>query len=500
MEKQTSLGNSFSQENKFIPDQALAYDDVLVVPRYSEILPKNTNLGTQFSRNIVLNIPFVTAAMDTVTESPMAIAMARYGGIGVIHKNMTIELQAAEVRAVKRSDYGMIFDPITIESSKSVKDVFDLMKSNKIGGIPVVDDGILMGIITNRDVRHEIHQDKLVKNTMTGLDKLIVVNTQKSISELSELFSEHKIEKLPFIDTTGKLIGLYTLKDLEKAKNNPNAAKDSKGRLLCAAAVGVAKDAMERVDALVSADVDVLVLDSAHGHSKGIIDLLKKIKAKYPHVDVVAGNIATGVAAEALKKAGADGVKVGIGPGSICKTRIIAGIGVPQLYAILDVARALAGSGIPITADGGIRYPGDVLKALVAGGSAVMIGSIAAGTDETPGDTIIYESRKYKKYRGMGSIEAMEHGRGGRYFQDDVYDVNKLVSEGVPALVPCKGPLSSVLHEFIGGLRAGMGYTGCEKIHQLWACRFCKITSAGIAESHPHSLMFLPDVPSGKKQ
>lgn len=474
----------------------LTYDDVLLIPAYSEVLPKMVELSTQFSRNIRLNIPFVTAAMDTVTEAPMAIAIAREGGIGVIHKNMTIEDQARQVAIVKRAENGMIYDPVTIHKGKTVRDALRMMAEYHIGGIPVVDeDQHLVGIVTNRDLRFEFNMDKLIDDVMTK-ENLVVTHQQTDLSAAAHILQEHKIEKLPVVDSHNRLIGLITYKDIEKAKDKPLACKDAKGRLRVAAGVGVTKDTFERMEALVKAGADAIVIDTAHGHSKFVIEKLKEAKAAFPDIDIICGNIATGEAAKCLAEAGADGIKVGIGPGSICTTRIIAGVGVPQLSAVYDVACALKGTGIPLIADGGLRYSGDVVKALAAGGYSVMVGSLVAGTEESPGDTIILNGRKYKTYRGMGSLEAMENGSKDRYFQAGTADVKKLVPEGISGRVPYKGTVQEVIYQLVGGLRSGMGYCGAKDIEALHNAKFTRITSAGELESHPHDITITSEAPN----
>lgn len=484
----------------FIADRVkmdgLTFDDVLLIPSYSEILPREVNLQTKFSRNITLNVPIVSAAMDTVTEAPMAIAIAREGGIGVIHKNMSIAEQARQVHAVKRAENGMIYDPVTILRDKTVGDALAMMQEYHIGGIPVVDtDGKLVGIVTNRDLRFERDLSRCISQVMTS-ENLVTTTQATSLEEAAEILQKHKIEKLPVIDSDGKLIGLVTYKDITKAKDKPYAAKDALGRLRVAAGVGVTPDTMERVDAIVAAGVDAIVIDTAHGHSRGVIGVLKAIKEKYPHIDVVVGNIATGEAAQFLVENGADGVKVGIGPGSICTTRVIAGVGVPQLTAVYDVAKALEGTGVPLIADGGIRYSGDIVKALAAGAYSVMLGGMLAGVLESPGDTIIYNGRKYKTYRGMGSLEAMEKGSKDRYFQGNVTDTKKLVPEGIAARVPFKGSLYEVVYQMLGGLRAGMGYCGAKDIKALHSAKFTRITNAGVAESHPHDVAITAEAPN----
>ena len=484
----------------FIADKVvmdgLTFDDVLLIPAYSEVLPRNVELTTKFSRNIKLNVPIVSAAMDTVTEAKLAIAIAREGGIGVIHKNMPIAEQARQVHAVKRAENGMIYDPVTITRGSTVRDALDMMKEYHIGGIPVVDeDGKLVGIVTNRDLRFERNLNSLVDDVMTK-ENLVTTTQSTDLNEAAEILQKHKIEKLPVVDKDNHLIGLVTYKDITKAKDKPYACKDEKGRLRVAAGVGVTGDSMDRVDALVAAGVDAIVIDTAHGHSKGVVNVLKAVKAKYPQLDVVVGNIATGDAAKYLVEAGADGVKVGIGPGSICTTRVIAGVGVPQLSAVYDVAKALEGTGVPLIADGGIRYSGDIVKALAAGAYSVMLGGMLAGVEESPGETIIYNGRKFKSYRGMGSLEAMEKGSKDRYFQADEMDAKKLVPEGIAARVPYKGSLYEVVYQMIGGLRAGMGYCGAHNIDQLHKAKFTRITNAGVAESHPHDVNITSEAPN----
>ena len=484
----------------FIADRivmdGLTFDDVLLVPAYSEVLPRMVELGTKFSRNIDLKIPFVTAAMDTVTESTMAIAIAREGGIGVIHKNMSIEEQARQVAIVKRAENGMIYDPVTIQRGRRVADALALMSEYHIGGIPVVDDERhLVGIVTNRDLRFERNVDRLIDEVMTK-ENLVTTHVQTDLMAASEILQENKIEKLPVVDEENKLIGLITYKDITKAKDKPMACKDSKGRLRVAAGVGVTADTSDRIKALVDADVDAIVIDTAHGHSKSVIEKLKEAKKAFPTVDFVVGNVATGEAARMLVEAGADAIKVGIGPGSICTTRVVAGVGVPQLSAVYDVADALAGTGVPLIADGGLRYSGDVVKALAAGGYSVMIGSLVAGTEESPGDTIIYNGRKFKSYRGMGSLEAMECGSKDRYFQGNVKDVKKLVPEGIAGRVPYKGSVQEVIYQLIGGLRSGMGYCGANTIEALHKAKFVRITNAGVQESHPHDVTITSEAPN----
>lgn len=484
----------------FIADRVemdgLTFDDVLLIPAYSEVLPRSVELKTRFSRNITLNVPIVSAAMDTVTEAQLAIAIAREGGIGVIHKNMSIAEQAKQVHSVKRAENGMIYDPVTIKGDKTVEDALRLMEEFHIGGIPVVDDkGLLVGIVTNRDLRFERNLSRPIAEVMTK-DNLITTTQSTNLEEAANILQEHKIEKLPVVDGKGKLVGLVTYKDITKAKDKPNACKDALGRLRVAAGIGVTNDSMERADALVAAGVDAIVIDTAHGHSAGVVGVLRAVKAKYPQIDVVVGNIATGAAAKFLVENGADGVKVGIGPGSICTTRIIAGVGVPQLSAVYDVAKALAGTDIPLIADGGIRYSGDIVKALAAGAHSVMLGGMLAGVEESPGDTIIFNGRKYKTYRGMGSLEAMEKGSKDRYFQGNVTDAKKLVPEGIAARVPYKGSLYEVVYQMLGGLRAGMGYCGAKDIEALHSARFTRITNAGINESHPHDVAITSEAPN----
>ncbi len=474
----------------------LTFDDVLLIPAYSEVLPREVSLATRFSRNITLNVPIVSAAMDTVTEAQMAIAIAREGGLGVIHKNMSIEEQARQVHAVKRAENGMIYDPVTIRRGSTVADAPRMMAEYHIGGIPVVDDEKhLVGIVTNRDLRFERNHQRTIDEVMTS-ENLVTTSQATTLEEAADILQSHKIEKLPVVDSNGKLVGLVTYKDITKAKDKPNACKDALGRLRVAAGVGVTADSMDRVDALVAAGVDAIVIDTAHGHSRGVIGVLKAVKAKYPQIDVVVGNIATGDAARYLVENGADGVKVGIGPGSICTTRIIAGVGVPQLSAVYDVAKALEGTGVPLIADGGIRYSGDIVKALAAGGHAVMLGGMLAGVEESPGDTIIYNGRKYKTYRGMGSLEAMERGSKDRYFQANETDVKKLVPEGIAARVPYKGTLYEVVYQMLGGLRSGMGYCGAADIEALHHAQFTRITNAGVAESHPHDVAITSEAPN----
>ena len=488
--------------SSFVADKitmdGLTYDDVLLIPAYSEVLPKEVVLKTKFSRNIDLNVPFVTAAMDTVTESSMAIAIAREGGIGVIHKNMSIEDQARQVAIVKRAENGMIYDPVTILKGRTVKDALEMMADYHIGGIPVVDEeNHLVGIVTNRDLRFERHLDKLIDDVMTK-DNLVTTHQQTDLTAAAHILQENKIEKLPVVDRENRLVGLITYKDITKAKDKPMACKDEKGRLRVAAGVGVTADTMERAQALVAAGVDAIVIDTAHGHSSGVIGKLHDVKSAFPNLDVVVGNIATGEAAKFLVDNGADAVKVGIGPGSICTTRVVAGVGVPQLSAIYDVCKALEGTGVPLIADGGLRYSGDVVKALAAGGSSVMVGSLVAGTEESPGDTIIFNGRKFKSYRGMGSLEAMEQKNGSRdrYFQNDIGDVKKLVPEGIAGRVPYKGTVQEVIYQLVGGLRSGMGYCGAASIKDLHNAKFTRITNAGVLESHPHDISITSEAPN----
>lgn len=481
--------------DKIVMD-GLTYDDVLLIPAYSEVLPKTVELSTKFSKNIELKIPFVTAAMDTVTEAKMAIAIAREGGIGVIHKNMSIEEQARQVAIVKRAENGMIYDPVTIRCGRTVKDALDIMAEYHIGGIPVVDEEKhLVGIVTNRDLRFERHLDKLIDDVMTT-ENLVTTHLQTDLSAAAQILQENKIEKLPVVDKDNRLVGLITYKDITKAKDKPMACKDDKGRLRVAAGVGVTADTLDRMQALVEAGADAIVIDTAHGHSKYVIEKLVEAKASFPGVDIVVGNVATGAAAKMLADNGADAVKVGIGPGSICTTRVVAGVGVPQLSAIYDVYTALQGTGVPLIADGGLRYSGDVVKAIAAGGTCVMIGSLVAGTEESPGDTIIFNGRKFKSYRGMGSLEAMENGSKDRYFQAGTKDVKKLVPEGIAGRVPYKGTVQEVIYQLVGGLRSGMGYCGAHSIDELHNARFTRITNAGVQESHPHDIMITSEAPN----
>ncbi len=485
---------SFDSE-KLIPE-GLTYDDVLLVPARSAVLPRETDLSTKFTKNITLKIPIVSAAMDTVTESKLAIAMAQLGGIGVLHKNMTIEKQANEVRKVKRAENGMIIDPITLRINATVGDALKIMEEYSIGGIPVVDDtNKLVGIVTNRDLRFERNMRKSVNDAMTS-ENLITTTEFTNFEQAADTLQKYKIEKLPVVDDDFKLVGLITYRDIIKIKENPNSCKDEKGRLRVAAAVGVAGNTLERVEALIEAGVDAIVIDTAHGHSKGVLDMARLVKQKFPNTDLIVGNIATAEAALDLIAAGADAIKVGIGPGSICTTRISAGVGVPQLTAVYDVAQAVKGTGIPVIADGGIRYTGDIVKAIAAGADTIMAGSLFAGVDESPGETIIFEGRKFKTYRGMGSVEAMQEGSKDRYFQDMEDDIKKLVPEGIVGRVPYKGSLAEVIHQMAGGLRSGMGYTGSATIEALQKAKFIKITSAGFAESHPHDITITREAPN----
>ena len=481
--------------DKIVMD-GLTFDDVLLIPAYSNVLPREVSLATRFTRKINLNIPFVTAAMDTVTESKMAIAIAREGGIGVIHKNMSIEDQAREVAIVKRAENGMIYDPVTILHGSTVRTALSLMSEYHIGGIPVVDEEKhLVGIVTNRDLRFEHDLNKKIDEVMTKEN--IVTTTQKTdLEQAAEILQENKIEKLPVVDKDNHIIGLITYKDITKAKDKPMACKDDKGRLRVAAGVGVTVDTLERMEALVKAGADAIVIDTAHGHSQGVIDKLRAAKAAFPGQEIIVGNVATGEAAKALVEAGADGIKVGIGPGSICTTRVVAGVGVPQLSAVYDVSCALAGTDVPMIADGGLRYSGDIVKALAAGGNSVMIGSLVAGAEESPGETIIFNGRKFKSYRGMGSLEAMENGSKDRYFQSGVTDMKKLVPEGISGRVPYKGTVQEVIYQLVGGLRSGMGYCGAHTINELHNAKFTRITNAGVLESHPHDITITSEAPN----
>ena len=488
--------------SSFVADKVvmdgLTFDDVLLIPAYSEVLPKTVELKTMFSRHIELNVPFVTAAMDTVTESSMAIAIAREGGIGVIHKNMSIDDQARQVAIVKRAENGMIYDPVTIRKGRTVQDALAMMHDYHIGGIPVVDEeNHLVGIVTNRDLRFERRLDKTIDEVMTS-ENLVTTHQQTDLAAAAQILQEHKIEKLPVVDAENHLVGLITYKDITKAKDKPMACKDDKGRLRVAAGVGVTKDTLERAAALVGAGADAIVIDTAHGHSLGVVEKLREVKAAFPGIDIVVGNVATGAAAKMLVDNGADAIKVGIGPGSICTTRVVAGVGVPQLSAVYDVYSALQGTGVPLIADGGLRYSGDIVKALAAGGSSVMIGSLVAGTEESPGDTIIFNGRKFSSYRGMGSLEAMEQKNGSkdRYFQGDTTDVKKLVPEGIAGRVPYKGTVQEVIYQLIGGLRSGMGYCGAATIDLLHNAKFTRITNAGVLESHPHDITITSEAPN----
>ena len=484
-----------NQSDKFYTE-GLTYDDVLVLPAYSEILPREVNTTTQLSRNIRIKIPIVTAAMDTVTESKLAIAMAQEGGIGIIHKNMSIERHAAEVRKVKRSESGLILDPVTLHDSATLREALKLMTENKIGGIPIINDnGKLVGILTNRDLRFETDMNKCVSDIMTK-DNIVTAPEGTDLKQAELILQQYKIEKLPVIDKDNFLKGLITYKDILKVKAHPSACKDKHGRLLSGAAVGVTADTEERIHALVKAGVDVVIIDTAHGHSRGVLNEVARIKKLFSNIDIIAGNVATGSGAKALVDAGVDAVKVGVGPGSICTTRIIAGIGVPQLTAVYESAKAIAGSGVPIIADGGIRYSGDLVKAIAAGASSIMSGSIFAGVEESPGETVIYEGRKFKSYRGMGSIEAMKEGSKDRYFQDAEDEIAKLVPEGIVGIVPFKGTLKEVVYQFVGGLKAGMGYCGAATIADLQQAKFVKITSAGAKESHAHDVRITKEAPN----
>lgn len=477
--------------------EGLTFDDVLLVPAYSEVDPRKVNLKCRFTRNINLNIPIVSAAMDTVTEAPMAIALAREGGIGVIHKNMSIEEQAAQVRMVKRAENGMITDPATITADKTIGDALEMMRINKIGGIPVIDDeNNLVGIVTNRDLRFQEDLDVLISDVMTSEGLITILDTEFKRENVKDILLKNRIEKLPVVNAEGKLVGLVTYKDMVREQNYPNACKDSRGRLRVAAGIGITTNALERVSALVAEGVDAVVLDSAHGHSMNVLNKLKEIKAKYPDLDVVVGNIATGAAARDLIAAGADALKVGIGPGSICTTRIVAGVGVPQLTAIFDVAEVAHAAGVPIIADGGLRYSGDIVKALAAGGDCVMCGSLFAGTEEAPGETIIYNGRKFKTYRGMGSIDAMKAGSSDRYFQSGVSNINKLVPEGIVGRVPYKGTLQETVYQLIGGVRSGMGYCGASDLDLLKKAEFIRITGNGVVENHPHDVTITKETPN----
>lgn len=486
---------SFIEER--IALDGLTFDDVLLIPAYSEVLPREVNLKSRFSRNISLNIPVVSAAMDTVTEAPMAIALAREGGIGVIHKNMSIAAQAAQVRRVKRAESGMINDPVTIHKDQTVGDALNIMRENHIGGIPVTDAcGHLVGIVTNRDVRFQENMDVKIEDVMTSEGLVTILNTETDRNHVKEVLQKYKVEKLPVVDKDGKIVGLITYRDIQKEREHPNACKDTTGRLRVAAGIGITDDALQRVTALVAEGVDAVVLDCAHGHSRNVITKLKEIKAAFPNLEVVVGNIATADAARALVEAGADGIKVGIGPGSICTTRIVAGVGVPQLTAIFECAKVAAESGVPVIADGGLRYSGDIVKALAAGGDCVMCGSMFAGTEEAPGETIIYNGRKFKSYRGMGSLDAMEAGSKDRYFQTGTVETKKLVPEGIVGRVPYKGTLEETVYQLIGGLKSGMGYCGAHNIKELQTAKFTRVTASGMAESHPHDVTITKETPN----
>lgn len=485
-----------TKSNKFY-GEGLTFDDVLLVPAYSEVLPREVNISTQLTKDITLNIPMISAAMDTVTEANLAIALAREGGVGILHKNMSIEQQADQVRKVKRSESGLIIDPITLSPDQTIREAVMLMRENRIGGIPIVDSNkVLVGILTNRDLRFEKNMRKKVSEVMTK-ENLVTAPQGTTLLKAEKILQQQKIEKLPIVDKAGKLIGLITFRDILQHSSYPNACKDSFGRLLAGAAVGVTVDILDRVDALVQAGVDIITLDSAHGHSKGILDALKNVKKNFKKLPVIGGNIATAAGALALAEAGADAVKVGIGPGSICTTRIVTGIGAPQLTAVMEAAQALKKKGIPVIADGGIRYTGDMVKAIAAGASCIMAGSAFAGTEESPGDTIIYEGRKFKAYRGMGSLDAMQSGSKDRYFQDAEDDVKKLVPEGIVGRVPYKGTVAEIVQQFVGGLRAGMGYCGTDTIKRLQEeAQFIRITSASMAESHPHGVVITKEAPN----
>ena len=485
-----------AHQNKIL-GEGLTYDDVLLVPAYSEVLPREVNIQTKFSRNITINIPIISAAMDTVTESRMAIAMAREGGIGVLHKNMSIEEQAIKVRKVKRAESGMIIDPVTLPLSSKVLDAKQNMAEHSIGGIPIVDDkGVLKGIVTNRDLRFEKNNERPITEVMTS-ENLVTVGEGTSLVQAEVIFQDNKIEKLPVVNKDNILVGLITFRDITKLTQNPISNKDKYGRLRVAAAIGVTGDAIQRAEALAKAGIDAIIIDTAHGHTKGVVNILKQVKSQFTDLDIIVGNIATAEAAKYLVEAGADAVKVGIGPGSICTTRVVAGVGFPQFSAVLEVAEAIKGSGVPVIADGGIRYTGDIPKAIAAGADSVMLGSLLAGTKESPGETIIYEGRKFKSYRGMGSVEAMKQGSKDRYFQDVEDDIKKLVPEGIVGRVPYKGDLFESIHQFIGGLRAGMGYCGAKDINTLKKTgQFVKITASGINESHPHDVMITKEAPN----
>ena len=497
MQTGIQISCTMKAHNTKIVGVGLTYDDVLLIPAFSEVLPREVNIQSKFTKNITLNVPIVSAAMDTVTESAMAIAMAQEGGIGVLHKNMSIEQQAKEVRKVKRAESGMIIDPVTLPISAKVADAQNSMREHSIGGIPIVDEhGKLLGIVTNRDLRFEKNLERSIDEVMTS-ENLVTVSEGTSLGEAEGILQEYKIEKLPVVDADYKLVGLITFRDIAKLTQKPIANKDRYGRLRVAAAIGVTPDAVDRAEALANAEIDAVIIDTAHGHTKGVVTVLKSIKKKFPDLDVIVGNIATGEAAKFLIDAGADAVKVGIGPGSICTTRVVAGVGFPQFSAVLEVAAAIKGSGVPVIADGGIRYTGDIPKALAAGADTVMLGSLLAGTKESPGETIIYEGRKFKSYRGMGSIEAMKQGSKDRYFQDVEDDIKKLVPEGIVGRVPYKGELYESIHQFVGGLRAGMGYCGTKDIATLKESgKFVKVTASGINESHPHDVMITKESPN----
>jgi IMP dehydrogenase len=489
------MASKNSPTEKF-SNEGITFDDVLLVPAYSEILPRDVSIRSRLTRNIELNVPLVSAAMDTVTESALAIAIAREGGIGILHKNMSIEKQAEMLRKVKRADSGLIIDPITLDENATVAEAFRLMSENKIGGIPIVDaNGRLAGILTNRDLRFERNMKRKVVEIMTK-EHLVTAPKGTDLKQAEKILEKYKIEKLPVIDKTGKLVGLITFKDIQKVKSHPNSTKDRYGRLLCGAAVGVTNDMLQRIEALVAVNVDVVCIDTAHGHSRGVLQAVKKAKQTFKNLDILSGNVATQEGAQALIDAGADGVKVGVGPGSICTTRIVAGVGVPQLSAIYNASKAAKKAGVPIIGDGGIRYTGDIVKAIAAGADTVMAGGIFAGTDESPGETIIYEGRKFKSYRGMGSVEAMQEGSKDRYFQDVEDDIKKLVPEGIVGRVPFKGTVAEVMYQFIGGLRAGMGYCGAKNISALQNASFVRITNAGMQESHPHDVMITKESPN----
>lgn len=489
------MASKNSPTEKF-SNEGITFDDVLLVPAYSEILPREVDIRTKLTRNIQINVPLVSAAMDTVTESALAIAIAREGGIGILHKNMSIEKQAEMLRKVKRADSGLILDPVTLHANATVAEAFRLMSENRIGGIPIVDaEGRLAGILTNRDLRFERNMKRPVTEIMTK-EHLVTAPKGTDLKQAEKILEKYKIEKLPVVDRNGKLVGLITFKDIQKVKAHPNSSKDNYGRLLCGAAVGVTADMLQRIEALVAVNVDVVCIDTAHGHSRGVLRAVKKAKQTFKHLDIISGNVATEEGAKALIDAGADGVKVGVGPGSICTTRVVAGVGVPQLSAIYNASKAAKKAGVPIIGDGGIRYTGDVVKAIAAGADSVMAGGIFAGTDESPGETIIYEGRKFKSYRGMGSVEAMQEGSKDRYFQDVEDDIKKLVPEGIVGRVPFKGTVAEVLYQFIGGLRAGMGYCGAKNIDALQKANFVRITNAGMQESHPHDVMITKESPN----